>query len=595
MSSYIYIFGLTVSAILGCGLLSWAYRHYSQKKHKRPAVPAGVKVEYVRKLLQELNCQYQEDKENDVHCFCFKFQNGTFLLKYNPQDTDIFLHYPNFLTVSAKQIDAIREACNYSNAKFFEAHTAYTINAEEYKVNTHIISALFIPNENPRMAELLGKRLALFFQVARDFYLHFQQTTENQNTQALTDTEKEVAGHERDFTLLKELEMHHFTLPSLQRADAQHPLTLQELVRRLYHWEQPEWLELKIVTHELNTLVTEEEIAGYDISRTLIADDTEGNPNFTGTSATLIVMLYPQKERNEGTPMPLNILLQSEGCTRKALYLRATCTMPPIESAHKNSQYGTQCHPESFSFRFAYDKAIPTAHPDLESLIKSTEDTVNAHNGERLSRKEIMIYLFEHPVLQQNYDYAKELLRQERYYEAIVELEYLYRILNTSYMSLPKKQQDFFHRNCYWLALCYSKLHLYQQALFYLDIILPLSEPNTLSLYVDCLVNSKDFRANNIIDQILEHENKEEDQEEAGKEDTSRFVKFLYRRKAQHLIDLGEYALAKRILQLLYKDPENQDFALNELAYLQSIGALQEDDNEEDNAPDHSSTSTDNN
>ena len=47
------------------------------------------------------------------------------------------------------------------------------------------------------------------------------------------------------------------------------------------------------------------------------------------------------------------------------------------------------------------------------------------------------------------------------------------------------------------------------------------------------------------------------------------FVNFLRRRKAYLLINLGRYEEARTLLQILLQDPENSDFALNELAYIQ--------------------------
>ena len=41
------------------------------------------------------------------------------------------------------------------------------------------------------------------------------------------------------------------------------------------------------------------------------------------------------------------------------------------------------------------------------------------------------------------------------------------------------------------------------------------------------------------------------------------------RRKAYLLVSLGRYDEAKTILTAMLKEPENSDFALNELAYIQ--------------------------
>ena len=47
------------------------------------------------------------------------------------------------------------------------------------------------------------------------------------------------------------------------------------------------------------------------------------------------------------------------------------------------------------------------------------------------------------------------------------------------------------------------------------------------------------------------------------------FENFVRRRKAYLLVSLGRYDEAEHLLKLLLDDPDNSDFALNELAYIQ--------------------------
>ena len=96
---------------------------------------------------------------------------------------------------------------------------------------------------------------------------------------------------------------------------------------------------------------------------------------------------------------------------------------------------------------------------------------------------------------------------------------------------------------------------------------------------MNCLVNSKDFRAIYVINGILDalpkpedsSDEDEENSESTPKEDPNLvvFKNFLRRRKAYVLVDLKMWDEAEKLLQELLQEPANADFALSELAYLQ--------------------------
>ncbi len=65
----------------------------------------------------------------------------------------------------------------------------------------------------------------------------------------------------------------------------------------------------------------------------------------------------------------------------------------------------------------------------------------------------------------------------------------------------------------------------------------------------------------------MEEEGYDEDSTEWR--DLSHFVAFLCRRKAYLLVDSERYDEADELLRKLVKDPESNEFALHELAYVQ--------------------------
>ena len=59
------------------------------------------------------------------------------------------------------------------------------------------------------------------------------------------------------------------------------------------------------------------------------------------------------------------------------------------------------------------------------------------------------------------------------------------------------------------------------------------------------------------------------DEERPDMAQLNAFAGFIRRRKAYLLVSLGRYDEAERLLKTLLDDPDNSDFALSELAYIQ--------------------------
>ena len=90
--------------------------------------------------------------------------------------------------------------------------------------------------------------------------------------------------------------------------------------------------------------------------------------------------------------------------------------------------------------------------------------------------------------------------------------------------------------------------------------------------YINCLANSKDFRALAVIENLLTYIAKDEDSEDEETNSTLiDFINFLRRRKAYVYIDIGELEEAEKIYTQMLEEPENSDYALNELAYIQRL------------------------
>jgi hypothetical protein len=90
--------------------------------------------------------------------------------------------------------------------------------------------------------------------------------------------------------------------------------------------------------------------------------------------------------------------------------------------------------------------------------------------------------------------------------------------------------------------------------------------------YINCIVNNNDFRALTVINgMMLQLADNETDDEGNPMEHIAAFNNFLKRRKAYVYIEKNRFDDAESLLKQMLNEPDNSDFAINELAYIQKI------------------------
>ena len=546
----------------------------------------------IQNILKQLNCHYSYELKEHWHEYNFKFQSGNFILICKDNEDLVRLHYPRFFTTSTENLHLIRQVTNDCNSRNFSHHLVYTVDGKQDSVTVHVTSSCTLMNDDAKSVEHFSDTLTHVFSIAQDFYIHFERNKERAREIRTYDIEEDYATYEREFFLLREGERTVYDTDNQLRDSEDKPLTLDFLLKKFYDWSSPEFLELKVVNHKTTTILSEEEIANFDISSALIGKDKEGKPQFIGRNATLILLCSKDKHRPSTFPSQLTIALKSEGRTPEILYIRATISLPPDDTHNKNALEISTNRPQTNSFIFAYDTAsAEQKKAELKFLMDELEEKVKNEDFDNLSVEEQIIYNFRVPNLLANIHYGETLYRQKRYYEAVLELESIYKFLNKFYHNLDKKQKQYFYDVCYYIGASYSRIGLYKKAYYYLDAIFSLNNFTYMEEYVNCLVNDKDHRTLGIIENLINYVDRRIDEStDEAPEHIVLFKKFLLRRKSFVLIDVGALDAAQKICENMLDDPENQDFALNELAHIQKLyeeAALKEKENNADNGLDN--------
>ena len=178
---------------------------------------------------------------------------------------------------------------------------------------------------------------------------------------------------------------------------------------------------------------------------------------------------------------------------------------------------------------------------------------------------------------------GKRLFNQRCYLESLTYLESAFSTMMKSFGKLVPETRNHFFNISYMIGFAYNELKQYDKAYYYLEILEPLHYVLYTEEYINCLVNNGDMRAMPLINNLLSvtifpQKNDETDNYdyEAGndntdKRDLSGFINFLRRRKTYLLIEESNYDEAERMLKKMLNEPDNMDFAIGELKYLDRL------------------------
>ena len=266
-----------------------------------------------------------------------------------------------------------------------------------------------------------------------------------------------------------------------------------------------------------------------------------------------------------------NIAASGEG-TR---YMRVSVMIPDFVADDDMRASRSKNSPQTMSFVLAWDETDPTDRLGkyqqlFDSLVEKNK------NGQELTEDENLIlttYMYRNSV---GYDfgYAKWLLEQKRYFDALIQFRKVYEALKLRH---DDNTIEIYLETCWSLGYCYNELEQFEKAYYYLEVFGhddviddKYFKPKYVEEYVNCLCNNSDDRAmGQMFSWITELDKK-------GKvsADETELYWFLWRRIAYLMIERKEYDEAEKLLNKLLKYPETAEFASQELVYLKKVRSM---------------------
>ena len=128
---------------------------------------------------------------------------------------------------------------------------------------------------------------------------------------------------------------------------------------------------------------------------------------------------------------------------------------------------------------------------------------------------------------------------------------------------------EIFFEASYNVGFCLMELGKTHTAAYYLEISSHSNNYRNIQEYINCLANSQDPQALEVIDDTIEKSPKPEGEDKL--KSWNFHMAFLKRRKAYVLIDSKRYSDAKSLLTDMLNDPLSKDFAKGELNYLNQM------------------------
>ena len=521
----------------------------------------------INKTLAEINCKGTWGEVKDDDSVSYKYQGGHFRIRLEKDSPYVKLMFLFFYETSAENIHLVRELCNQCNLHADMAHVVYYLSGESNTIYLHLLASLQLDNDNAKTT--LEQAMLEMFRWQNTFTRWFAENKEESQRDEHHDYEKSNADARRELFLLHEQELLHQDAGSDWRSSSDESICLQQFLSTVFNLREVTPVKMDVTTSQGHTVLTERDaILDYDLSTPLIA-----NGQFVCDSAMLHVVFTtaekPDKERS------VSIHLNAERQGDRSLYYRISALVIPLSLQPLFPFRSQETVLKSISLLAAYDLDSPKQRlAEFQYMWKEASRKNDNGEEDQLTEEESMLLGCLDPDLGYNLYHGMVKFRKGRYYEALRHFVNAYQVYAPRVPKLNSSQQDIYFNLCYHIGFCYCELKLYVEAHYYLEQTLPLHRITYTQEYVNCLVNGKDFRAMPFIDSLLEEikgtmeDDDDEKDLQAGIKD---FINFLNRRKAYIYVDQQYYDKAEKMLKKMLDEPENMDFAIDELAYIQKL------------------------
>ena len=518
--------------------------------------------------LRALNCEtFWSDDQSD-RVVSYQYQNGHFKIRVEQGSPFARMLYLFCFSASLDDINYVRIACNHCNVNSENERVVYIINEQKNEVDLHILAGLMF-NEN-NVKEALTVNMRKIFAMQNFFMRKYSDIKGEGKGGPNEDRETDAAEFRRQLYLIRQQEMQRQEVGPL-RVNDHSTMPLAELMDKTMGLDNINPSKLVRYGNPPSELYEKSEILNFDLKSLMRIDNCPPSEAVFRQDPVLLSLSF-ETPRHPGLEYEMMINMRHEGFDGHSQYYRLTMCLMPAPVSEKMTFTQRRNEQSMNSVLVAYDLTSSQQQID-EFNYMWAEAKSKLRKGEELSDEQTLICECLDTSMAQLLYRGKKLFLAERYYEALVNLESAYDKMQRQFDTMSHREKENFYEVCYMAGFCYCELGQYKRAYSYLDSILGLQRIVYTEELVNCMVNSGDYRAYRFVDNLISQISQTLDLEEGEipPEHLARFLSFLNRRKTYLLIEKQRYEEAKEILNKMLDDPDNSDFALNELAYIQRL------------------------
>ncbi len=563
----ILIVALVVILILSALILVisvWGSGYKFWRKKRGVSAPDTVRMERVAKLaddaLMSLHCDPTWTEDGNDKVATFEYQNGHFRLRVTPGSLYVDLCFYFCFTTTVENLNLVRTICNQCNLNTSNEKVLYSVNEQKNEVDVHIVSGVLLHADDAK--DVLADAMAGAFSWQNAFVRRFREV-ENESEGKKADLEMSRYEFNRELFLLRQQEMRLQGDESM-RMRADRVMHLDELLDKVMGITGFVAKYLVVNGAGRKEIGGHDAVMEFDLAREVLpADASQFEP--------VTLLLGYDDPRTPGRERLMSITVNAQGDDKMASYYRLTFCLVPLPIA-PGTPFRDNVGVKSNSVLVAVDKVSTQQLIDESNYMwkEATEKLKNGEGDTLTEEQKLICECTDADVAQQIY-IGRKFFLAGRYYEALPRLESAFRNLNAIFDSLKGAAREAFFDICYMTGFVYVELKQYDRAMTYLDMVSNLHRITYTEEIINCMVNWGDFRSLDYIDSLLKNLETEGDPEEDAMPNGHilRFIAFLKRRKVFVLVEKREFEKAKTILNSMLDDPENSDYAINELAYIQ--------------------------
>ena len=536
---------------------------------------------------KKLNIAYDKETEHDgITTYQFKYQAGVFLLKCSKSASSMQLSFPYIGEAKFDHLDLVRTACNDVNGVNPMASAVYKVDTKDdnYKIDIHIIAGVPKLSNRHEMVHTLHYALSDCFNLRNMLCNHLGDLIKGAHEEQVSDLEYEFISNERMKQIMASTEAIACDAKSPNVPTVADCTTLGKWLA--YCDIVPQGAQIQQIVCEGDdgyhfTSNDADTIMNYRLTEPIVHQLGADNAPTAETASVKIVFTNGGEADNNKHTIVVALEKAATVDKDKVTYIRisyvtsnrsatSTATRIPAEVA---------ISPKAGSMTIGVDWTTgKNKQTEFDYMWADARDKEREGHRDEWTAEQRLIHDLTDPTLAYNMYWGYKLMLQKRFYEAAQHFEYAWKQHNEHVKrydekSYPKWQK--FYDTCLMLGTCYLNTGQYYKAFYYLHNLEGSSNPQYLRTSITCLMAAKDYRAKQFIENCMtqiEGRIKELTQTE---QEVPPYLLDLYsfmsRKSVIFNIENAHYDEAEKTCKQMLKNDSEKDFALDNLAKIQSL------------------------